>query len=163
MSPDGYSLEVTRHLGLVVVGLALSGALALPASSVDRNLKAASAYVHKHCPGAGVPSTSMWTRGWTFNAVFGDCGGGDGRDQHIWFFIGGRFLTLDSANSSREVVGVWRDDKTMAFLYVLYRSRDAMCCPTGGGSIVRFRWTGKRLIRLDRLPPRLSGSLTIGR
>ena len=59
-----------------------------------------------------------------------------------------------SLHLNHEVIGLSRDHKTMAFLYVLYRRSDPECCPTGGGTIVRFRWNGKRVIRLDPLPPR---------
>lgn len=106
----------------------------------------------------------MWTRGWKFNALFGDCGGGDGRDQRVWFFAGGRFIGNDAPNSSHEIIGLWRDLDTITFLYVLYRQSDAECCPTGGGSIVRFRWNGKRVVRLDQLSPRAFGrGVSVGR
>jgi hypothetical protein len=49
---------------------------------------------------------------------------------------------------------LWRDDTTIALMYVLYRNSDALCCPTGGGKIVRFHWNGSRLVALDRIPPR---------
>jgi len=96
----------------------------------------------------------MWFPGLRFNALYGNCRAGDGRDQHIWFFDRGRFLGTDAPKSSHWIIGVWRDAKTIAFLYVLYRQTDAECCPTGGGASVRFRWTGKRVARLDRLPSR---------
>lgn len=92
--------------------------------------------------------------GWTFNALYGDCGGGDGHDQHVWFFGGARFVGTDTPASSAEIIGVWRNEDTIAFLYVLYRRNDALCCPTGGGKIVRFRLTGERVIALDSVPPR---------
>jgi hypothetical protein len=60
------------------------------------------------------------------------------------------------ATRLKEIIGIWRDDQAMAFMYVLYRSGDPNCCPTGGGKIVRFRWNGKRVVALDRLPPSLS-------
>jgi len=98
-------------------------------------------------------SADMWQTGWTFNALYGDCGGGDGRDQRIWFFSGSRFIGNDSPRSSAQIVGLWRDGTTIAFLYVLYRSSDALCCATGGGEIVRFRLMGTHAVALDRLPP----------
>jgi hypothetical protein len=105
----------------------------------------------------------MWERGWTFNALYGDCGGGDGHDQRIWFFNGHRFVGFDDVRSSAAIIGLWRDDRTLAFLYVLYRPSDALCCATGGGAVVRFRWTGSRVIRLDPLPRRQATSSTPGR
>ena len=94
----------------------------------------------------------MWTNGWTFNALYGDCGGGDGHEQHVWFFAGKHFLGKDSSKASAAIIGMWRDLNTLAFLYVLYRPRDALCCPTGGGQVVRFRVTKTQVIRLDPLP-----------
>jgi hypothetical protein len=45
-----------------------------------------------------------------------------------------------------------RDDRTIALLYILYRRSDPLCCPTGGGKIVRFRWNVTRLVSLDGIP-----------
>ena len=73
----------------------------------------------------------MWTHGARFNALYGNCRAADGRDQHVWFFAGHRFTGTDAPTASRDIVGLWRDDRTIAFLYVLYRARDPNCCPTG--------------------------------
>jgi hypothetical protein len=94
----------------------------------------------------------MWMSGAAFNAIYGNCKAGDGTDQYIWFFVGRRFVGIDAHAPSKSIIGLWRDDKTLAFMYVLYRSSDPNCCPTGGGRIVRFRWNGKRVVALDRLP-----------
>jgi LppP/LprE lipoprotein len=113
----------------------------------------AKAYVAARCHVGSSRSVNLWTAGWTFNALFGDCGGGDGHDQRVWFFAGQRYVGTDAPGSSAGIIGMWRDEDTIAFLYVLYRKTDALCCPTGGGKIVRFRWTGKRVVALDELPP----------
>jgi hypothetical protein len=107
----------------------------------------------------------MWetARSFHFNALYGDCGGGDGGDQRIWFFDGSRFLGTDAPTSSASIVGLWRDLNTIAFMYVLYRPKDALCCATGGGRIVRYHWTGKRIVRLDPLPRRTAGGRQPGR
>jgi hypothetical protein len=94
----------------------------------------------------------MWVHGARFNALYGNCRAADGRDQHIWFFAPHRFIGTDARTSSREIVGLWRDDKTIAFMYVLYRARDPNCCPTGGGKIVRFRLSGTVVRVLDAIP-----------
>ena len=96
----------------------------------------------------------MWVSAFGFNALYGNCRAGDGRDQHIWFFEHGRFAGTDAPNSSHSIIGLWRDDRTMGFLYVLYRQSDSEAAPTGGGATVRFRWSGNRVDRLDPLPPR---------
>jgi hypothetical protein len=113
-------------------------------------------YVRGKCGINAEPVSSMWMHDFAFNALYGNCMAGDGRDQHIWFFFRGRFVGTDTRDSSKEIIGIWRDDQAMAFMYVLYRSGDPNCCPTGGGKIVRFRWNGKRVVALDRLPPSLS-------
>ena len=33
-----------------------------------------------------------------------------------------------------------------------YTRADPLCCPTGGGKIVRFRWNGSRLAAVDAIP-----------
>jgi hypothetical protein len=125
------------------------------ATARDPKLAAALAFVKAHCrKGAPVPAADVWNSYARFNALEGDCGGGDGRDQHVWFFLGRRFVGLDAPTSSHEVNGEWRDEWTLAFMYVLFRQTDASCCPTGGGRIVRYRWNGNRVVRLDPLPPR---------
>lgn len=143
-----------------VATLALTAAVvavALPAAhaAARTNLARAEAYVDKRCPAdtRGV-SSSMWIADFSFNALYGNCRAGDGRDQHIWFFARGRFVGLDAPTSSHDIIGLWRDDTTIVVMYVLYRQSDPECCPTGGGAIVRFRWNGKRVVRLDPLPPR---------
>jgi hypothetical protein len=143
------------RFGLVVLALAafvVPGAVA----AQDPSLVQARAFVDKRCPkDEREISSQMWIAGLGgFNALYGNCRAGDGRDQRVWFFERGRFVGVDASTSSHDIVGVWRDDRTIAFLYVLYRRSDPECCPTGGGAIVRFRWNGKRVARLDPLPPR---------
>ena len=135
------------------------------ASGRDPALAAALAFVNSRCPRLEREiDKDMWFAGVKFNALYGNCRAGDGRDQHVWFFDGTRFVGTDARKSSHDIVGVWRDDKRLAFLYVLYRQFDPECCPTGGGTIVRFRWNGKRVIRLDPLPPRAFGrGVRVGR
>ena len=66
----------------------------------------------------------MWMAGQRFNALYGNCLAGDGRDQHIWFFSGGRFIGSDTRepDSSKDIIGLWRTGDTIAFMYVLYRT-----------------------------------------
>jgi len=130
-----------------------SGASATAGTPVDTNLQGAKSFVAKQCPHArGLQSAELWQTGWRFNAIYGDCGGGDGHDQRVWFFAGPRFVSYDAPKSSAEIIGLWRDGSTIAFLYVLYRPDDALCCATGGGVVVRFHWTGRRVVPLDPLP-----------
>lgn len=147
---------------LIPVALVLAP---IVASARHPALAAALALVDSRCPASEREiNKALWGVAVKFNALYGNCRAGDGRDQHVWFFDGSRFVGTDAPNSSHYIVGVWRDEKTFAFLYVLYRQSDAACCPTGGGTIVRFRWNGKRVIRLDPLPPRAFGQgVRVGR
>ena len=141
-------------------------ALAAPSMAGDRDhrLQAALRYVHTTCSTSAELITTMWVRDSAFNAIYGNCMAADGRDQYIWFFFRGRFVGTDARQSSKAIIGIWRGDRTMAFMYVLYRSSDPNCCPTGGGKVVRFRWTGKRVVALDRLPPPVgSAGARVGR
>jgi hypothetical protein len=130
----------------------------------DADLTAALAFWHsKHCERSAKLDASMWEHGARFNALFGNCRAADGHDQHVYFFDHGRLVGSDGLGTSSEVLGLWRDRTTFAFMYVLYRPIDALCCPTGGGAIVRFRWNGRRFQPLDKPPPRQNGTVPRGR
>ena len=151
-SPIHRSAKRQALTALACIALVLSSTAASATS--DSNRAAALSYVRGKCLGKETHvDTSMWLSGVRFNALFGNCRATDGHDQHIWFFDRGRFIGTDARHSSREIFGMWRDDKMMAFMYVLYRRQDPMCCPMGGGKIVRFRWDGAHVRALDRIPP----------
>jgi LppP/LprE lipoprotein len=151
-----------RVIALAAVLAGLSAAVASAAGPTD--LRAAERYVARHCNPGSRRSTSMWVRdrSFHFNALYGDCGGGDGREQRIWFFRDSRFVGNDGKPSG-SIIGLWRDLNTLSFLYVLYRPTDALCCATGGGAVVRYRWRGGNIVRLDPLPPRLASKSRPGR
>lgn len=154
------------RLSLSVGALLLPAALALGTSAsaaTGKNRALTTAVKRWHTKGCAPPDTSMWVHGSRFNSLYGNCLAGDGHDQHVWFFDHGRFVGTDGLGTSSEVIGLWRDGTTFAFLYVLYRRQDALCCPTGGGKVVRFRWNGKRFRALDRPPPRQNGRIPVGR
>ena len=158
-SMAGLRVMIALLLLALVLGTASGGATA-----GNRDLTAALAYWRSlGCQPWAKPDTSMWMRGARFNALFGNCRAGDGHDQHVLFLDRARFAGTDGLGTSSEILGIWRDEKTFAFMYVLYRPHDALCCPTGGGKIVRFRWSGKRFRALDRPPRRQNGSLPVGR
>ena len=101
------------------------------------------------------PDTSTWTNFFKFNVLIGTYAkSADGYNKRAFFFYGRRYLGTDAAAPSAQLQQVWRDDRRIALLYILYRASDPLCCPTAGGAIVRFRWTGKRVVALDRIPPR---------
>lgn len=142
--------------------LAIATTASAARSLGDRQLHAALAYVSKHCPTYGrAVSRSVWQQGWRFNALYGDCRGM--HDARVWLFVDGRYVGLHASQSSAQIIGFWRDLNTIAFLYVLYRPGNPMCCATGGGAVVRYHWTGRRVLRLDPLPPRTATTHRPGR
>ena len=161
----GFALVLRVGLVPLIALLAVPLTVGPAKAAADPDLQSAQAFVaHRCAKGTSPEDATMWEHGGPFNALFGDCGGGDGRDQRIWFFVGHRFVGTDAPGSSAEIVGLWRNGETMAFLYVLYRPSDALCGATGGGKIVRYRWNGKRVVALDKLPPRIAGpSHPVGR
>ena len=105
------------------------------------------------------PDTSTWDSTFKLNVLVGTFAkSADGYNKRAFFFWGRRCLGTDASAPSASLEEIWRDDKTIALLYILYRSPDPLCCPTGGGAIVRFHWNGTRLVAVDRIPP-TSGSV----
>jgi hypothetical protein len=93
--------------------------------------------------------------GWDTNATLNvllATGKSSGYDRRAFFFIHGRFVGTDATRPSAQIIPLWQDDTTAALMYVLYRRGDPLCCPTGGGRIVRFRWNGRRLLPLGGVP-----------
>ena len=100
-----------------------------------------------------------WTPGSTLNALTATAkGSADGYNQRAFFFVRGRFVGVDAPTPSAQLLEIWSAGTTVALLYVLYRNADALCCPTGGGAIVRFEWNGRRLRTIGRVPP-IRGSI----
>ena len=136
-------------LALVVVLVAASGADATKQANGDRS--AAAALVRKK---GYRPGLLTWDNFFKLNVLIGTYArSADGYNKRAFFFFGRRYLGTDAAAPSAQVEEVWRDDSTIALLYILYRQNDPLCCPTAGGAIVRFRWSGSRLVALDRIPP----------
>lgn len=142
--------KLVAALSLAALLGGVSGAEATPQSGGD--LRAAVALVKKK---GYRPETSTWENAFKLNVLIGTYAkSADGYDKRAFFFYGRRYLGTDAAAPSAQVQLVWRDDRTIALLYILYRANDPLCCPTAGGSIVRFRWTGTRIVALDPIPPR---------
>jgi hypothetical protein len=135
--------------------LGLLAALAVPPSAAVSGTGLPAAVKVVRSKGYCVDSTRMWERDPVFklNALIATyCKSADGYNKRAFFFYGPRYLGTDAAAPSAQIEEVWRDDRTIALLYILYRSTDPLCCPTGGGKIVRYRWNGSRLVALDRIP-----------
>jgi hypothetical protein len=100
------------------------------------------------------PDVSTWENAFKLNVLIGTfTKSADGYNKRAFFFFGSRYLGTDASAPSAQLQEVWRDDRTIALLYILYRNSDPLCCPTAGGAIVRFRWNGSRLVALDPIPP----------
>jgi hypothetical protein len=98
---------------------------------------------------------STWDDFFRFNVLIGTyLWSADGYNQRAFFFRDDEFLGTDAQKPSAHVQEVWRDDRTIALLYILHRKDEALCCPTGGGAIVRFVWTGSGVDPRDPIPPR---------
>jgi hypothetical protein len=164
----------TRLAGRMRAGAAAVAALLLVAPQVaspamrsgDPRLRRAERFVNTRCPAPYREIvTDAWMPGQRFNALYGNCQAGDGRDQHVWFFSNGRFIGSDTRepDASKGIIALWGGGDTLAFLYVLYRRDDANCCPTGGGKTVRFRIEGSHVRALDQLPARQLWGIRAGR
>ncbi|MHB2015746.1 MAG: LppP/LprE family lipoprotein [Candidatus Xenobia bacterium] len=81
-----------------------------------------------------------------------DARSGDGYAKKAFFFYKGRYLGTDTSQPSALLSLLWQNGDTVALMYVLYRPDDPMCCPTGGGAIVRYHWNGARLVPMDPIP-----------
>jgi hypothetical protein len=136
---------------------ALAALLSIPAAVAAPGDRAAAASVVKRK--GYTPDLKTWDGFFKLNVLIGTYArSADGYNKRAFFFLGRRYLGTDASAPSAALQEVWRDDRTIALLYILYRAADPNCCPTGGGKIVRFRWNGNRLVALDRIPPR-SGAL----
>ena len=97
---------------------------------------------------------STWDDYFAFNVLIGTYRqSADGYNKRAFFFLDDRYLGTDARRPSAQVREAWRDDRTIALLYVLYRRSDALCCPTAGGAIVRFDLKRFRVVARDRIPP----------
>jgi hypothetical protein len=141
-----------RRVGLLLL---LSATLAIPASAAVSGVGLKAAIKVVRSKGYCVDS-----RTWRPEPIFKlqvligtYCSSADGYNRRAFFFYGKRYLGTDTRDASRDSPQeVWRDDRTIALLYILYRRGEPNCCPTGGGRVVRFRWNGRRLVALDRIP-----------
>jgi len=77
---------------------------------------------------------------------------GERQAERAFFFAKGRYVGTDVRDTSAHVEGIWRNGRTIALTYTIYRSNDATCCPTGGAQTVRFAWTGTRIVAHDPIP-----------
>jgi hypothetical protein len=136
--------------GVTAVGTALAAA---PAASPGGGLSPASAMALVKTHGYAPMDTSGYDPARTLSVIIGVLAtSADGHPQQAFFFHDGRYVGTDTSEPSATEAWVWSTDTTVALQYQLYRPDDPMCCPSGGASTVRFRWTGSGFVPLDRLP-----------
>jgi hypothetical protein len=78
---------------------------------------------------------------------------GSSTDHRAFFFNGDQYLGTDTLAPSASPLGiVSRDANSVAIRYLLYRTSDPDCCPSGGSAVVRYAWNGEHLTPLDPIP-----------
>ena len=80
-------------------------------------------------------------------------GSGDGYGQQAFFFVNGRYIGTDASQPSATLRVVSQSDTEVMLSYPLYRKGDALCCPGGGQTKVRFQLNNGKLTALDPIPP----------
>ncbi|HEV3070712.1 MAG TPA: LppP/LprE family lipoprotein [Solirubrobacteraceae bacterium] len=113
---------------------------------------AAAAVLRAH--GFTANDTSQYHPNQTLGVLVGTrTGSGDGYGQQAFFFVGGRYIGTDSTQSSATLRVVSQSDTQVTLAYPLYRSHDALCCPSGGEARVTFELNNGKLTPLQPIPP----------
>jgi hypothetical protein len=106
------------------------------------------------------PETTFADEGLSF--IKGVAPSVSGRGARFYFFIDGRLAGTDG-DGSQDADVVSNDGTTISIRYVLYKSTDPGCCPTGGEAIVRFEQRGAEVVPIDPLPGRWPETEPVGR
>jgi LppP/LprE lipoprotein len=75
-----------------------------------------------------------------------------------FFFVGDRFVGTDTPDVSAEIWIVRQHGDAITLRYVLYRPPDGMSTPYGGYAQVTYRWDGRRVVPLGRIPSSVWGA-----
>jgi hypothetical protein len=75
--------------------------------------------------------------------------------RRAFFFAGDEYVGQDALAPSLELRAGRRRKREVTLVYTLYREGDRECCPQGGETRVRFRWTVAALEPRDAIPPDL--------
>jgi LppP/LprE lipoprotein len=119
------------------------------------NATAAVAVVRAH--GYTPNETAQYHPGQTLGVLVGThTGSGDGYSQQAFFFVNGRYLGTDTSQPSATLRVVSQSDTQVTLGYPLYKSHDALCCPSGGEARVTFQLDNGRLTPLQPIPPAAS-------
>ena len=124
-------------------------------STTSQDAAAAVAVVHAH--GYTASDSSQYHPNQTLGVLVGTrSGSGDGYGQQAFFFVNGRYLGTDSSQPSATLHIVSQSDTQVTLGYPLYKSHDALCCPSGGEARVTFQLNNGKLTPLEPIPPSTS-------
>ncbi|MGW4119626.1 LppP/LprE family lipoprotein, partial [Nocardia sp. NPDC004711] len=72
---------------------------------------------------------------------------------HVLFFTNGTYLGTATSNpyGYTEVIG--KTANTVSVQYKWAKSSDALCCPSGGPSVVTFTLSGGKVVAKGQFPP----------
>jgi hypothetical protein len=85
-------------------------------------------------------------------------GSADGYDQRAFFFLDGKYIGTDASQPSASIRVLGQSDTEVVLAYALYRSHDALCCPSGGQAAVHFQLNDGKLAPLQPIPPASSAT-----
>jgi hypothetical protein len=120
-------------------------------------VSAAAAIVRGH--GFTPNDTADYRSGQALRVLVGTrSGSADGYGQQAFFFVDGRYIGTDSTAPSAKLRVVSQSDTQVTLAYPLYRSHDALCCPSGGEARVTFELDNGKLTPLQPIPPSSSAT-----
>jgi hypothetical protein len=165
-TPTSTSSSASMSAGTTTAATSTAGTLTSTTASATRT-ESAPAFTHPTgSGGAGAAAAVLRAHGYTANdisqyrpnqtlgvLVGTRTGSGDGYGQQAFFFVGGRYIGTDSTKSSATLRVASQSDTQVTLAYPLYRSRDALCCPSGGEARVTFELNNGRLTPLQPIPP----------
>jgi hypothetical protein len=143
-------------------GRSSSGPAFLGQGASAQGLDGALAVLHSH--GFTALDTGQYRSDQTLKVLVGARqGSADSHVQQAFFFVNGRYLGTDTSQPSAHIGVAGQNDTQVTLVYSLYRSRDALCCPSGGQAQVRYQLDNGRLTPLDPIPGATASSAAAGR
>jgi hypothetical protein len=143
-------------------GRSSSGPAFLSQGASAQGLDGALAVLHSH--GFSALDTGQYRSDQTLKVLVGARqGSADSHVQQAFFFVNGRYLGTDTSQPSAQIHVAGQSDTQVTLAYSLYRSRDPLCCPSGGQAQVRYQLDNGRLTPLDPIPGASASSAAAGR
>ena len=78
-------------------------------------------------------------------------GSASGNNQQAFFFVGRRYIGTAGDRVTASLAYVGQTSTRVRLRYGVFGPGSGDCCPTSHRT-VRFKWNGKRLVALDRIP-----------